>query len=90
MKKDSAVDCHARTITEEELHAAVVRAVSKVYAGTDYFLLQLERNIEKGMAGKSTRQVDEIDARIGGLQGQSCERLMRERIVMISETTYAA
>ena len=70
MKKNSEIECTARTITEEELHAAVVRAVSEVCVGKDSFLLQLERNIEKGIAGKSTRQVGELDARIGELQGQ--------------------
>ena len=75
MKKDSDVDCHARTITEEELHAAVVRAVSEVCAGKDSFLLQLSRNIEKGVAGKSASRIEEIDAQIGELQGQLLQKV---------------
>ena len=75
VKKDSDVDCHARTITEEELHAAVVRAVSEVCAGKDSFLPQLSRNIEKGVAGKSASRIEEIDAQIGELQGQLLQKV---------------
>ena len=75
MKKDSGVDCHARTITEEELHAAVVRAVSEVCTGKESFLPQLKRNIEKGMAGKNVRQIEEIDARISEQQGKLLQKV---------------
>ena len=75
MKKDSEVDCHARTITEEKLHAAVVRAISEVCAGKDSFLPQLKRNIEKGITVKNARQIEEIDARIGELQGQLLQKV---------------
>ena len=75
MKKNSEVDCHARTITEEELQGAVVRAVSEVCTGKESFLPQLKRNIEKGMAGKNVRQIEEIDARISEQQGKLLQKV---------------
>ena len=72
MKKDSEVDCHARTITEEELHAAVVRAVSEVCVGKDSFLLQLERNIEKGIAGLQGQLLRKVNA------GTDCDDIGNE------------
>ena len=36
---------------------------------------QLKRNIEKGMAGKNVRQIEEIDARISEQQGKLLQKV---------------
>lgn len=68
LKKDSEVDCTSRTITEEELHAAVVRAVEQVVKYKDSFMPQLIANIENNLEGSNSRQIEELDARITELQ----------------------
>ena len=75
MKKDSGIDCHARTITEEELHTAIVRAVSKVCAGKDSFLPQLKNNIMNGIGSKNGEQIARLDTRIEDLQKQLLDRI---------------
>ena len=75
MKKDSEIECSARTITEEELHTAVVKAVNRVYNSKDSYMPQLKRNIEIGIGSKNGEQIAEFDCRIEELQKQILERI---------------
>lgn len=67
-KKDCDFECPARTVTEADLHAVVVRAVNKVFARRDAYLLQLKANIEKGLGDYNSGPVAEVDAKIAALQ----------------------
>lgn len=62
------VDCTSRTITEEELHAAVVRAVEQVVKYKGSFMPRLITNIENNLDGSNSKQIEELDARITELQ----------------------
>ena len=73
-KKESEVDCPARTVKEYELHAAVVEAVNKVYAGKDAFLTQLKENIRKVAGGDNSAPVTEIDGKIAELEQEIIKR----------------
>ena len=75
LKKDSEVDCTSRTITEEELHAAVVRAVEQVVNYKDSFMPQLIANIENNLEGSNSKQIEELDARITELQTELMRRI---------------
>ena len=75
MKKDSEIECSARTITEEELHTAVVKAVNRIYNSKDSYMPQLKRNIEIGIGSKNSEQIAELDSRIEELQKQILERI---------------
>lgn len=67
-KKDSAVDCPARTVKEYELHAVVVEAINNVYAEMDAYLPQLKVNIEKILTSSNSRVVADEDAKIAELE----------------------
>ena len=75
LKKDSVVDCTSRTITEEELHAAVVRAVEQVVNYKDSFMPQLIANIGNNLDGSNSRQIEELDTRITELQAELMRRI---------------
>ena len=75
MKKNSEIECTARTITEEELHTVVIKAVNRVYNSKDSYMPQLKRNIEIGIGSKNGEQIAEFDCRIEELQKQILERI---------------
>ena len=62
-KKDRDFDCPARTVTEADLHAAVVAAVNEVHAHQDAYLPQLKINIEKAITKNNNGPVAELDGR---------------------------
>jgi DNA invertase Pin-like site-specific DNA recombinase len=63
-KKNAKVNCHARTLNETDLHAAVVKAVNEVYAKQDDFMVELQANIEKVLLTNNSAAVAEIDEKI--------------------------
>ena len=65
-KKTSGIDCTARTVTEAELHTAVVKAVNEVFAKKDDYLVQLRENISKALDNSS--KLAELDNQIGVLE----------------------
>lgn len=75
LKKNSEINCTSRTITEEELHAAVVRAVGQVVKYKDSFMPQLITNIENNLEGSNSKQIEELEARITGLQAELMGRI---------------
>ena len=75
MEKNSEIECTARTITEEELHTVVIKAVNRVYNSKDSYMPQLKRNIEIGIGSKKGEQIAELDSRIEELQKQILERI---------------
>lgn len=73
-KKTAEVDCPARTITEAELHAAVVKAVNEVYAKQETLLPQLKTNIKKVLLENNSDQVAELNDRIAELEQEILKR----------------
>lgn len=73
-KKDRDFDCPARTVTEADLHAAVVVAVNEVHAHQDAYLPQLKINIEKAITKNNNGPVAELDGKIADLEQEILKR----------------
>ena len=73
-KKDRDFDCPARTVTEADLHAAVVAAVNEVHAHQDAYLPQLKINIEKAITKNNNGPVAELDGKIADLEQEILKR----------------
>ena len=73
-KKDRDFDCPARTVTEADLHAAVVAAVNEVHAHQDAYLPQLRINIEKALSLNNSGPVGELDGKIAALEQESLKK----------------
>ena len=95
-KKDRDFDCPARTVTEAELHAAVVAAVNEVHAHQDAYLPQLKINIEKAIRKNNSGPVAELDGKIADLEQeilkrtrarQDCDDLGQE-VIQLREEKY--
>ncbi len=66
-KKDTDFNCQARTLTEAELHLAVVEAVNDVYARQDVFLPQLKANMARVLSNNNSEKLAELGARLADL-----------------------
>ena len=95
-KKDRDFDCPARTVTEADLHAAVVAAVNEVHAHQDAYLPQLKINIEKAIRKNNSGPVAELDGKIADLEQeilkrtrarQDCDDLGQE-VIQLREEKY--
>ena len=96
-KKDRDFDCPARTVTELELHAAVVQAVNEVFANQEVLLSQVKENIERALANNNSGPVAELNERIAVLEEeilkrnrarQDCDDLGKE-VIKLKEEKYA-
>ncbi|MCD7868154.1 MAG: recombinase zinc beta ribbon domain-containing protein [Clostridiales bacterium] len=67
-KKTSGIDCPARTVREEDLQAAVVKAINDVFSGRDTIIPILKENIEKVIGSGNTSKVEEVEAELANLQ----------------------
>lgn len=70
LKKKSKVDCDAPTIHEEELHAAVVRAMEQVFGTTAGVYDQIRDDLLDSVGGDQSSRIDEVDAKLDELQTQ--------------------
>ena len=95
-KKDRDFDCTARTVTEADLHAAVVAAVNEVYADQDAYLPQLKINIQKALGMNNSGPVAELDAKIADLEQEILDRTrarkdcddLGEEVIRLREEKY--
>ncbi|MCD8325973.1 MAG: hypothetical protein LUC90_04615 [Lachnospiraceae bacterium] len=67
-KKTSGIDCPARTVREEDLQAAVVKAINDVFSGRDTIIPILKENIEKVIGSGNTDKIEEVEAELADLQ----------------------
>ena len=63
-KKKAPTNCPARTITELDLHAVVIKAINEVFAKQDDFMPKLRANIEKVLGNSNSVAIAAIDERI--------------------------
>ena len=73
-KKDRNINCTARTVKEEDLHAVVVQAVNEVCVKQDAYLPKLKINIEKMLGDDNSEPVEELNRRIYELEQQILQR----------------
>lgn len=64
LKKSSGIDCPARTIKEEDLHAAVVTAVNDAWSRKEIILPQLRENIRSVLEEDTDARISEVDAAV--------------------------
>ena len=69
-KKKSGIDCPARTIREEDLHAAVVTAVNDAWSRKDSVLTILKENIRSVLNGSIEDKVADVDKAIRDKQAE--------------------
>ena len=67
-KKKSSVECHSRTIFEEDLQAAVVKAINQVITERNDFLPGMKAAIKKAIGQRNTSEVEVIDRRLKDMQ----------------------
>ena len=67
-KKNSGINCQARTVREEELHEVVIRAVNEALVTRDTFLPILKENIARALNNNNGSAIAELDARLEELQ----------------------
>lgn len=60
-KKNSGIDCPARTIHEEDLQAAVVTAINDAWSRKDIVLPVLKANIESVLGDGLDERLSEVD-----------------------------
>jgi len=63
-KKTSGIDCPARTVREEDLHAAVVEAVNRVLGQDDDFFVAYQKSVEAALGLDNTGKIREIDEQL--------------------------
>lgn len=73
LKKDSGIDCPARTLREEDLHAAVLTAVNDAWSRKADIMPALKENIEAVLDGGVEDAISEIDAKIKEKQQELLE-----------------
>ena len=86
-------ECPARTVSEEDLHAAVASAVNMAYASRDEIIPVLKENIESVVGSDVDEEIEVIDNMIRKIQmdlldaGKDEARIqeIRERIVALRE-----
>ena len=84
LKKDSEIDCPARTIDETELQRVVVTAVNEVFEQKDGYINHMKKNVEKVLGGESddhTRFVIENDDAVDSQYLEKEDRLIYEHSV---------
>ncbi len=64
LKKNSGIDCPARTIREDDLQAAVVTAVNDAWSRRDILLPVLKENIRTTVNGDTEERLAAVDADI--------------------------
>ena len=67
-KKKSGIDCPSRTIFEEDLHAAVLKAVNKLIIRAGTILPEYRANVEKVLEETNNEEIMRIDAEMLELQ----------------------
>ncbi len=72
-KKNSGIDCPARTLREENLHAAVVTAVNDAWSRKDAILPELKENIRSVLEEDFDAKLADIDAAINRKQTELLE-----------------
>ena len=72
-KKKSGIDCPARTLREEDLHAAVVTAVNDAWSRKDNVLHVLKENIRAVLDGDVNKKVVAVDKAIRDKQTELLE-----------------
>ena len=77
-KKKAQTDCPARTVNEPDLHAAVLKAINRVFARQGDFLPKLKANIEKALGNTNSVAIAAIDEKIEEKQKQLI-RMTRSR-----------
>ena len=75
LKKDSGIDCPARTLREEDLHVAVLTAVNDAWSRKADIMPALKENIKAVLDGGVEDAIAEIDAKIKEKQQELQERL---------------
>ena len=73
-KKDTEVNCPARTVTETDLHEVVVRAVNEVFTRQEELLPPLRASIARALERNNNGPVAELDARIADLEQEILKR----------------
>ena len=69
-KKKAPSNCPARTITELDLHAVVIKAINEVFARQGDFLPKLKANIEKVLVNSNSVAIAAIEEKIEEKQKQ--------------------
>lgn len=70
LKKSSGIDCPARTIREENLHAAVLTAINDAWARKDAVIPVLQENIRQVLESKTEERLAMIDTAIKEKQAE--------------------
>lgn len=70
LKKSSGIDCPARTIREEELHAAVVTATNDAWSQKDNILPVLQQNIREVLESDTEERLAAVDVAIREKQAE--------------------
>ena len=70
LKKSSGIDCPARTIREEELHAAVVTAINDAWSQKDSILPVLQENIREVLESDTQEMLATVDTAIREKQAE--------------------
>jgi hypothetical protein len=78
-KKDSDIECNARTITEELLHEVVVKAINQVAAEEDTFIPSLKKAVARAMGTETREKVAKIDEKLVELQKEVLKRANARR-----------
>ena len=73
-KKDTEINCPARTVTEADLHEVVVRAVNEVFTRQEELLPPLRASIARALERNNNEPVADLDARIAGLEQEILKR----------------
>jgi DNA invertase Pin-like site-specific DNA recombinase len=63
-KNKTGRNCTARTIHEDDLHAAVVTAVNDAWARKDSVIPELERNVREAIKEEKEKSIEQIDAEL--------------------------
>lgn len=62
--KQTRLKCTARTIHEENLHAAIVTAVNDAWGARDSIIPELERNVREAIKEENGTSLEQIDAEL--------------------------
>lgn len=73
LKKDSGIDCPARTLREEDLHAAVLTAINDAWSRKADIIPALKENIKAVLDGGVADAIAEIDEKIKEKQKELLE-----------------
>lgn len=63
-KKNSAIDCPARTIREERLQEVVITAINDIWSRKDSVLPKLKENIQLVLEGDTNNRIKDVDDQI--------------------------